>query len=374
VIQRFLQTATATPLITALLLSGLGVLQNDHIRESQWHLRSLAVTDAHKINRGQGIIVAVVDTGVDPHPDLVNNLQSGIDVFDGGTGDGRADGDSNGHGTAMAGLIASHGTASGGGTLGIAPEAKILPIRDSLRRENAKPDDLAKGIQWAISRNATVISVSSSGTSTPSLRKAVDEAIKADIVIIASSGNRPAHYLIGYPAVLDGVLAVGAVDREGVRAPVSVSGQELDISAPGVGIVSTRKNGEYAEGTGTSPAAAIVAGAAALVRSRFPELSAEEVVHRLTYTAVDKGPPGRDDEYGHGVLDLVAALTADVPPLGDSATPGVTPPSSPADSAQPREESDGRGVGSVLASLAGFSLAVGLLVLGYRRHRRRNPQ
>ncbi|MDG4833323.1 type VII secretion-associated serine protease mycosin [Solwaraspora sp. WMMD1047] len=360
------------PLTAALLLPSPGVLKSNEVREQQWHLNSLAVTDAHKISRGQGVLVAVIDTGVDPHPDLVGNLQPGTDVYKGGTGDGRIDGDPNGHGTAMAGLIASHGTAPGDGTLGIAPEAAILPIRDSRQREEGSPDDLAKGIEWAVSKNAAIISISSSGTSSPALRSAIESAIKADTVVIASAGNKPAHYLIGFPAAIDGVVAVGAVDRNGLRATISVSGRELDISAPGVEIFSTRKNGGYAEGTGTSPAAAIVAGAAALVRSRFPELSAQEVVHRLTYTAVDKGAPGRDDEYGHGVLNLVAALTADVPPLNGTATPRATPPSTPADSAQPKEE-PGDAVRSVLVSLLGVGLAVGLLVLGYRRHRRRNP-
>lgn len=109
---------------------------------------------------------------------------------------------------------------------------------------------------------------------------------------------------------------MGGVDRAGQHAAVSVTGPQIDVVAPAVDIYSTSYDGKYSKGTGTSSATAIVAGAAALIRSKYPYLPAREVAHRLTATAVDKGPPGRDDEYGYGVIDLVAALTADVPPLG----------------------------------------------------------
>jgi type VII secretion-associated serine protease mycosin len=349
-----------------------GSASADEDRRNQWHLNYLKVSEAHKLTQGEGIIVAVIDTGIDVHPDLERNLLVGIDVNAGDNKEGRADED--GHGTAMAGLIAAHGSSSHSGMLGIAPRSKLLPVRYKIRDGEGDPDNVARGIEWALSAGAQVICISASGTSSPQLRKAIDLATRSDVVITAAAGNNPPDRTIGFPAAIDDVVAVGASSKDGTLASLSVTGPTLDIVAPGVEMHSTALGGAYLNGNGTSNSAAIVAGAAALVRSRFPELSAEEVVHRLTYTAVDKGPPGRDDEYGHGVLDLVAALTADVPPLGNSATPSVTPPSSPADSAQPREESGGRGVGSVLASLAGFSLAVGLLVLGYRRHRRRNPR
>ncbi|MDT5036504.1 MAG: hypothetical protein QOE03_1689 [Micromonosporaceae bacterium] len=89
-------------------------------------------------------------------------------------------------------------------------------------------------------------------------------------------------------------------------------------------MISPAPNGKYSQGVGTSAATAIIAGVAALVRAKYPELSAVEVVHRLTATATDKGPPGRDDEYGYGIVNPVAALTADVPPLTPSASPAAT--------------------------------------------------
>lgn len=183
-------------------------------------------------------------------------------------------------------------------------------------------------------------------------------------MIVASAGNRPDDGYVGYPASLDPVIAVGGVDRRGNHAAVSVTGPEIDLVAPAVDIYSTGINGGYRVGTGTSDATAIVAGAAALIRSKYPDLPAQEVAHRLTATAIDKGPPGRDDEYGYGVIDLVAALTADVPPLGFD-SPSVTAPTSTA----AHGNSDGNSTARGLATL-GVLLAAGGGYLVWRRRRR----
>ncbi len=136
--------------------------------------------------------------------------------------------------------------------------------------------------------------------------------------------------------------------------------------APAVDIYSTSYGGKYSKGTGTSSATAIVAGAAALIRSKYPNLPAQEVKHRLTATAIDKGPPGRDDEYGYGVIDLVAALTADVPPLGfESAV--ATPPAS-TQAAQPEGNEDDGAAARGLATL-GVLVAAGGGYLVWRRRR-----
>lgn len=136
--------------------------------------------------------------------------------------------------------------------------------------------------------------------------------------------------------------------------------------APAVDIYSTSYGGKYSKGTGTSSATAIVAGAAALIRSKFPDLPAQEVAHRLTATAIDKGPPGRDDEYGYGVIDLVAALTADVPPLGFESS-DVTAPA-PA-GAGPTDDGDDGATARGLATL-GVLVAAGGGYLVWRRRRR----
>ncbi|MGV9368834.1 S8 family serine peptidase [Micromonospora tulbaghiae] len=333
------------------------------VRADQWHLRYLKADVANSIAQGDGVLVAVPDTGVSPHPDLRHNLLAGTSTIPGVTGDGRDD--KNSHGTGMAGLIAAHGQEDGTGAVGIAPRAKILPIQSSGANNTGRPDDLAAGIEFAIAHHATVISISSSGVSSPALVRAVRAALSADIVVVAAAGNRPEDGYVGYPASESGVIAVGGVDRVGEHASVSVSGPEIDVAAPAVDIYSTSYDGKYSKGTGTSSATAIVAGAAALIRSKYPNLPAQEVAHRLTATAVDKGPPGRDDQYGYGVIDLVAALTADVPPLGFESS-NVTPPAS-AEAAP--DEGDGAGTVRGLATL-GVLVAAGGGYLFWRRRRR----
>lgn len=187
-------------------------------------------------------------------------------------------------------------------------------------------------------------------------------------MIVAAAGNTTASSTVEYPASDTDVIAVGGIDRNGDHAAISVSGPEIDVVAPAVDIYSTGINGGYRVGTGTSDATAIVAGAAALIRSRYPNLPAQEVAHRLTATAIDKGPPGRDDEYGYGVIDLVAALTADVPPLGFE-TPSVTAPPAAGNGNGNGNGNDDNSTARGLVTL-GVLLAAGGLYLAWRRRRR----
>ena len=256
----------------------------------------------------------------------------------------------------MAGLIAAHGRGEHAGALGIAPKAKILPVMSSLSDNREEADDLAAGVEYATSHGADVISISSAGGSSVRLTQAVKAALAANIIVVAGVGNRPEASSVGYPASEDGVIAVGGIDRTGKHAPVSVTGPEIDVVAPAVDIYSTSYAGKYSKGPGTSGATAIVAGAAALIRSKYPYLSAQEVAHRLTATAIDKGPPGRDDEYGYGVIDLVAALTADVPPLGFETAAASVPTTTTA--AEPASNGDNNGTARGLATL-GVLVAVG---------------
>jgi len=272
----------------------------DSIRGQEWFLSSLDVARAHSYSEGKGVIVGIVDTGVDAsHPDLRGNVLSGIDFSDpsrpGGFGNGETDTAS--HGTAMAGLIAAHGhgASNGSGITGIAPQAKLLPIRDGTGYLDATATQMATGVIWAVDHGATVICIAEAGyNGSASEEHAIQYAESKDVVVVAGVGNVPASKAVAYPAAYPGVLAA-----------------------------SDGLNHAYSTGTGTSNSTAIIAGAAALVRARFPQLSAVEVIHRLTATATDKGPKGRDDEYGYGELNLVAALTADVPPL-PSATKSPT--------------------------------------------------
>ncbi|MFI7215379.1 S8 family serine peptidase [Micromonospora maritima] len=332
--------------------------------ERQWHLRYLRTLEANTLSQGEGVVVAVPDSGVNPHPDLSGSLVPGTDIIPGGSGNGM--GDEDGHGTGMAGLIAAHAENASTGALGIAPRARILPIYSSPARRDGTSEALAKGIEYAVSRHAQVISISAAGAPDAHLQRAVKAAMQANVIVVAAAGNISRSPIVGYPASEPGVIAVGGIDRSGNHAAISVSGPEIDVVAPAVDIYSTGLNGGYRVGTGTSDATAIVAGAAALIRSKYPDLPAAEVAHRLTATAVDKGPPGRDDQYGYGVIDLVAALTADVPPLGFEST-GVTAPASTAAAAPGTggDNSTARG----LATL-GALLAAGGAYLVWRRRRR----
>jgi type VII secretion-associated serine protease mycosin len=308
----------------------------DEFRDKQWHLQALNVAEAHKLSMGDGVVVAVVDSGVKAdHPDLAGNVLPGVDLTGANTAGQQ---DTNGHGTAMAGLIAAHGHGGNNadGALGLAPHSKILPIRDSTDGRGTA-EGIAAGIDAAVRAGARVISVSLGLGPSARLGQAIKDALAADIVVVASSGNRPQAAFLQFPAAYPGVVAVGATDRAGNIAPVSVTGNQLALTAPGVDIVSTDGLGGYRIGTGTSDSTAIVAGAVALVRSKFPKLPATEVVHRLTATATDKGAPGRDPQYGYGALNLVSALTADVKPETPSAAPTTTqaqqPTAGPADTA-----------------------------------------
>jgi type VII secretion-associated serine protease mycosin len=301
----------------------------DSIRGQEWFLSSLDVARAHSYSEGKGVIVGIVDTGVDAsHPDLRGNVLSGIDFSDpsrpGGFGNGETDTAS--HGTAMAGLIAAHGhgASNGSGITGIAPQAKLLPIRDGTGYLDATATQMATGVIWAVDHGATVICIAEAGyNGSASEEHAIQYAESKDVVVVAGVGNVPASKAVAYPAAYPGVLAAAGTDEHGNHAAISVTGPQVVLSAPATNIYSDGLNHAYSTGTGTSNSTAIIAGAAALVRARFPQLSAVEVIHRLTATATDKGPKGRDDEYGYGELNLVAALTADVPPL-PSATKSPT--------------------------------------------------
>jgi type VII secretion-associated serine protease mycosin len=345
----------------------------DSIRDRQWHLTYLNVAAAHALSQGEGVTVAVVDSGVNGnHPDLVGNVLPGVNV----TGVGESNGmeDIQGHGTGMAGLIAAQGHGNGDGALGIAPRAKIFPVRDE-QDKGPTPDSVVAGVNAAVKSGAKVISISQGGSDVLALRNAIESALAADAVVVAAMGNRPKQMLADFPARYEGVVAVGAIDQSGNVAGVSVTGSTMVLSAPGTRIVSTDKTA-YRIGDGTSDSTAIVAGAAALVRSKYPNLSAKEVVHRLTATATDKGPPGRDPQYGYGVVNLVGALTAAVPPLTPSATP-----SRPADPTKPaagatnaagsgQKNNAGENSGTVIA-IAAIAVLVTVGLVGWVLLRRR---
>ncbi|XVV12036.1 type VII secretion-associated serine protease mycosin [Actinoplanes sp. CA-131856] len=350
----------------------------DSFRSDQWYLKSLNISKAHTISKGLGISVAVIDTGVYPHADLRRNLKAGVNLAS-REGDGRTDQD--GHGTGMAGIIAAHGRGDDG-ILGIAPSSKILPVKITNRGNSMPAATMTKGVKWAMQNGAKVINVSAETGPAFDLADAVSAALADDIVVVAGAGNKSKQAIMAYPAAIAGVLTVGAVDRNGKHAPFSITGPRVQICAPGDGITTTQTQGKYVDTSGTSAATAVVSGATALVRAKFPQLSAEEVVHRITATADDIGAPGRDNECGFGRLNLVKALTADVPPLEGEAsaspttsapatvTTGPGPATSAVEAAQPQADEAGSGSGLVYGGIAAVVALGGALLFVLLRRRR----
>ena len=308
-----LRVVVALAVLTSASILSATPASADPIRDKQWYLRSLNIVTANRLSAGVGEIVAVVDTGIDPHPDLHNNLLRGISILPGAIRDGREDPD--GHGTEMASLIAGHGRPNQSGIVGIAPSAKLLPVRTFDVETRVGSAAAAAGIEWAARHGANIINFSGAVGPSLELQSAVGLASAMNVLVVAAAGNKGQDITAAYPASMRGVLAVGASDRLGNPAELTRPSPSVQLCAPGVDIESAFPGGKYWNGSGTSEATAIVSGAAALVRAKFPQLSAQEVIHRLTATATDIGEPGRDDECGYGVLNIVKALTADVPPL-----------------------------------------------------------
>jgi membrane-anchored mycosin MYCP len=283
-----------------------------------WAQQQLAPQRVWELTRGAGVTVAVVDTGVDAStPQLRGQVLAGVDITGKG---GAADKDCYGHGTFVAGIIAAK-PAEGTGFAGVAPAAKILPIRATAPAADGSAGDLtagalAAGIRAAVDGGATVVNVSAS-TSTPdsALADAVRYAAAKDVVVVASAANGAQNGdPVTYPASYESVLAVGAVDSAGQHAQFSQTGPYLDLVAPGVDVVSVGPGGPGQwQGSGTSYAAPFVAGTAALVRAYHPDLTAPQVMHRLEATANHPAANLPDPALGWGTVNPMAAVTAVLP-------------------------------------------------------------
>ncbi|MFJ7156965.1 type VII secretion-associated serine protease mycosin [Streptomyces sp. NPDC101118] len=368
--------------------AGSGTARADGIRDREWGLDALHAERAWETTRGQGVTVAVLDTGVDgSHPDLRGAVVPGTDLI--GFGAQRGQRSWARHGTAMAGIIAGrgHGTGHRQGVLGIAPGASILPVRVILEegdpgREKARADKggaLAQGIRWAADHGADVINLSLGDDSESAHHEAAEDeavqyALAKGVVVVASAGNGGEQGdRASYPAAYPGVIAVTAVDRDGTRAPFSTRRWYATVSAPGVDIVIADPDRSYYEGWGTSAAAAWVSGTVALVRAAHPDLGPAQIKRLLADTARNAPAGGRDDARGHGLVDPAAALAAAEDLTPEPAVP--VPSRFPAahfgpgpDPARPPEQR-GRLVAPAAAAAGAALLAAGL-VLGRRRRAR----
>ena len=306
--------------------------QADTVRDAQlWVLDAVGAPAAWPVTEGQGTTVAVIDSGVNTHvSDLAGSVITGLDLT--GVHTPPTNPAWGGHGTWMASLIAGHGHAGGSsGIMGVAPRSRVLSIRvvtdrhdpgyaayqheSDYRVQNA----LAQAIDYAISHRVSVISMSL-GYGEPSavVRSALQVALSHGIVVVASSGNSgnsvgartsgQAPY--SFPADYPGVLGVAAVARDGAPAGFSSDNLSVQVAAPGVNVPAQGTDGQYWLVSGTSPACALTAGVAALIKSRYPQLAPALVIRAINGSAQNRPAGGYDDKVGFGTVDAAAALTA----------------------------------------------------------------
>ncbi|WP_051476877.1 S8 family serine peptidase, partial [Arthrobacter sp. Br18] len=412
---RLLRSAVAA-VVAAALAGTLGAppAAADEVRERQYWLEAYGITEAWTTSQGEGVKVAIIDSGIDStHPDLAGAVTGGTDASGAGSPNGQQGiGEVPAHGTLVGTLLAGRGhqglvplvapgpepsaevpsplpevpsptevpevptpssssteapsplpegpEAPGGstttpgpsaqplprealppaaqapgplsiygrgpdGVVGVAPKAELLAVSVWIDGPTGGPnpagidinDQIPTAVRWAVDNGADVINMSLGSTST-TWPESWDEAFlyaeQQDVVIVAAAGNRAGGLTqVGAPATIPGVLSVAGLDRAGVASrEASSEGISIAVAAPSEDLVGGLPGGGYAEWSGTSGAAPLVAGVAALIRSKYPELSAAQVVNRIIATARDTGVAGFDTLYGHGILDVEAAVNADI--------------------------------------------------------------
>lgn len=317
--------ATAVGLFGSLVFSGsIALATNDIGFDTQWNLQAINVSEVWTVSTGIGVTVAVIDSGSGPNPDLTQNLVTGRSLIRGRLGDSSIDVDPVGHGTHVAGIIAAQNNNTIG-ISGIAPSAKILPIRILDSRGNGTESDLAQAIRYAVDQGVQVINLSLGGAiQTGGLQLALEYAAQNEVLVVAAAGNGGPTAATTYPAGNDLTLAVTAVDPTFNAPSFNQRGSYIDISAPGINICSTVRldatvdesrrcsgsNEPYAVMSGTSMATAHVSGVAALIFSAQPNLNALQVREIIIATAKDIGIAGRDEIFGAGLIDAYAIFKA----------------------------------------------------------------
>jgi serine protease len=306
---------------------------SDPYRSQQWDFSKIRVADAWQKSTGDGVVVAVIDTGVDStHPDLKANVLKGYDAIANKVAAGA---DGNGHGTHVAGTIAAV-TGNSVGVSGIAPDVKILPVKVLSDSGSGTMSDTAEGIVWAADNGAQVINMSLGSTSkVAAVSNAIAYARSKGVTVVAAAGNeRASGSPTSYPGADAGVIAVAATDSADRYASYSNAGSYVDVAAPGSGIISTYK-GSYASLNGTSMASPHVAAVAALLKGYQKSLTPDQIETALEKSAVDLGATGFDNDYGNGRIDAVAALASVTPPTTAPTTPPTTAPTTSAPTTAP---------------------------------------
>ncbi|MGW1639689.1 type VII secretion-associated serine protease mycosin [Streptomyces lavendulae] len=366
----------ATSALVGLLLAGVAATpaHAQTIRERQWHLDAMKADDIWQISTGKGVTVAVIDTGVGRVSELEGQVLPGRNLAPSQDGDERVDYDN--HGTSIAAVIAGTGKhPSGDGAIGLAPGAKILPIRVPIESDAKRPG-VTQAIRYAADSDAKIINISLGlDEEDPARPAAVEYALSKGKLVFAGVGN-DAQGLnnLKYPAATPGVVGVGAIGPDGGATKESEHGPQVDISAPGVDIYAAcQGKSEVCVSHGTSDASALASASAALLWSAHPDWTNNQVLRVLLNTA---GKPvdgaGRNDYVGYGVVrPRVAVPTpgdpgpADVYPLPDlAAADTANKPTAPAAESKPTSQTESAGRKSDSgSSLPWIALGLGACVV-----------
>lgn len=278
---------------------------DEFFQEFQWNLTQIGAEKGWQISEGRDdLIIAILDTGIDRHhQDLADKLVEGYNAID-GTDD--VD-DEHGHGTHVAG-IASAVTNNLAGIAGVSWQNKLMPVKVLNHEGEGGLYELINGIYWATDHGADVINLSL-GDDEPSelLYEAIRYAYEHNVILVAASGNDNVDIPM-YPAAYPEVLAVSSVNQNKERSSFSNYGHYIDVAAPGEHIPGTFTDNQYVIMSGTSMAAPHVTGLAALIRSRYPQLSNRDVMNLIRQTAEDLGEKGYDPYYGYGLINVYQAL------------------------------------------------------------------
>lgn len=292
--------------------------------QSQWGLQAIYATEVWGVSTGADVVVAVIDSGSGPNVDLSQNILPGRSIIRSRSTDGANDVDPIGHGTHVAGIIAAQANNEIG-IAGVAPNAKILPIRVLDSYGDGSESDVAIAIRFAVDYGARVINLSLGGIGqTTQLQNAIQYAVDKNVIVIAAAGNGGPNAGTTYPAGNESTLAVTATDQSMTAPSFTQRGSYIDIAAPGTSICSTIRTGArvdvsrscttagepYVTMNGTSMAAAFVSGVAALIIAANPTLTAVQVREVILATATDIGAPGRDDTFGAGFINVYSIFRA----------------------------------------------------------------
>jgi hypothetical protein len=340
----------STPSLAASVAPSLSSYMTKDWTEAQWHLTDSRIADAWNISKGEGEVVAVIDTGVDAnHPDLKGNILNGFEFVSNKDDKGQVTWspvpvdaanmtDEEGHGTHVSGIIAAKD--NGFGVTGVASSAKILPIKiNNLMHYGTGPEfffGIKDAIHLAVDNHAKVINMSLGGPSFEgtdttvisddakayiAAAKVMCDAIswaktQGTITVVAAGNDGIGGNPSSLPAICKDAVSVAATDVTNHAAFFSSYDPTVNIAAPGYNVLSTLSQKvspmfKYGVMSGTSMASPVVAGAVALLQTAFPEETPDQIIARMDSTAVDAGVTGKDSVYGYGLLDLGAAIGAD---------------------------------------------------------------